>query len=407
MKHITGAKKDLILIGNLKSRNLRKFSVKNLWYLLRTFKNEKLTKINNRYVLNTFLPPFPSPSFEQFIKNTLAAKSRNIFPYSGYVALTGRCSFSCWHCSRAFRAKEELSKEDWIDVMRKLQALGISIIGYTGGEPLFRNDLEEIINSVTPSATTILFTTGEGLTSARAAELKRSGLFYVAVSLDHYKKDEHNRLRGSEKAFDTAVDAIKTSLAAGFYTAVQLAVRKDFLNKRDMDRYVEFVRSLGIHEIRIIEPMPTGILIEKNADVFLTDSERELIKEYHIKVNQDKNLPKIASFAYLEDDSLYGCGAGTQHLYIDSSGNLCPCDFTPLSFGNVIREGFDEAYSRLRKYFVAPQSKCFVLNNMEIIKSEFKGKLPLDCDGAIEVCGRCAKTDVPEFYRKLGWKRGG
>jgi len=402
VKHITGLKKELILIGNLRSRNLRKFSVNNLWYLLRTFRNEKLTRINNQYVLNTFMPPFPGPAFEQFIKNTLAAKNCDIFPYSSYVGLTNSCRFNCWHCSRAYRAKEELTTENWISIMHEFQKLGVSIIGYTGGEPLYRNDLEKIANSVTPDSTTILFTTGDGFTLERAARLKESGIFYVAISLDHYDKNEHNRLRGSSGAFDIAVRAIKNSLAVGFYTAAQLTVRKDFLTKNNMDKYIEFVHSLNVHEIRIIEPMPTGLLIEKEQDVFLSEPEREFIKNYHIKINKDENLPKIASFAYLEDKSLYGCGAGTQHLYIDSCGNMCPCDFTPLSFGNVIKEGFSNVYSSMRKYFDVPQSKCFLLNNMDKMKAGFKGKLPIEYKEAIRVCGGCIKTEPPKFYRKLG-----
>ncbi|MFA5272424.1 MAG: radical SAM protein [Candidatus Omnitrophota bacterium] len=403
MKHITGLKKELILMGNLRSRQLRKLPLAVLAYLQGTFKNEKLTKFGDKYIVNTFMPPFPSPAFEQFIKNTVAAYNHNLFPYSTYVGITNKCGFNCWHCSKAYRKGNDLSMKDWAGIMGKLQELGVSMIGYTGGEPLYRNDLEEIVTAVGPTATTILFTTGDGFTLERAKKLKESGLFYVAISLDHYEKNKHNELRGSERAFDVALTAIKNSLDAGFYTAVQLAARKDFLNKNDMDKYVEFARALGVQEIRIIEPMPTGALINKEQDVFLSEAEREFIKSYHIEINKDKNLPKIASFAYLEDKNLYGCGAGTQHLYIDNAGNLCPCDFTPLSFGNVVTDGFNTVYSRIRNYFDTPQNKCFVLNNMDKIKSGFTSELPIKYEKSMEICKACVKEGLPEFYRKLGW----
>jgi len=404
MKHITGLKKDLILVKNMRNKTLRKLPLNVSWYLLRTFKNEKLTRIGGKYVINTFMPPFPSIAFDQLIKSTVAVYDGKVIPYSTYVALTNKCGFNCWHCSKAYREGEELGKEAWIQIMKDLQDIGVSVIGFTGGEPLLRKDLEDIIKSVDSRSTTILFTSGDGLTDEKAKSLKDTDLLYIAVSLDHYDKAKHNELRGSDRAFDVAVQAIENSLKNGFYTAVQLTVRKDFLNRKDMDKYIEFVNYLGAQEIRIAEPMPTGRLIKEKADIFLDKSEHELLKNYHIETNKNKNLPKIAAFAYIEDKDFYGCGAGIQHLYIDALGNLCPCDFTPLSFGNVHKEGFDVVYQRLRQQFSRPRDKCFVLDNMDKIRSCFESDLPLGYEESVEVCQVCSKGNLPKFYKKLGWR---
>lgn len=404
MKHITGLKKDLILVKNMKNKDLRRLPLNASWYLLRTFKNEKLTKIGGKYVINTFMPPFPSIAFDQLIKSTAAVYDGKPIPYSAYVALTNECGFNCWHCSKAYRQGEELGKEAWIQIMKDLQGIGVSVIGFTGGEPLLRNDLEEIVRSIDNRSTTILFTSGDGLTDEKAKSLKDAGLFYIAVSLDHYDKVKHNKLRGSDRAFDVAVQAIENSLKNGFYTALQLTVRKDFLNRKDMDKYIEFVNYLGAQEIRITEPMPTGHLIKEKADIFLDKTERELLKNYHVEANKNRNLPKIAAFAYIEDANFYGCGAGIQHLYIDAFGNLCPCDFTPLSFGNLREDGFDIVYQRLREQFNRPRDKCFVLDNMDKIRSCFESDLPLGYEESVQVCQVCSKGNLPKFYRKLGWR---
>ncbi len=404
MKKIIGFKKELALIMNMRSRNLRRLPLNISLYLHRTFKDEKITKMNGKYVINTFMPPFPSRAFEQLIKNTVAVYHHNIFPYSAYVALTNKCGFNCWHCSKAYREGRELSKQDWVQIIKKLQDMGISIIGFTGGEPLWREDLEDIIRSIDERTTTILFTSGDGLTNERAKSLKEAGLFYIAISLDHYDKAQHNKLRGSNKAFDVAIEAISNSLNHGFYTAVQLVARKDILNTNDMDKYIEFVNELGVEEIRIVEPMPTGRLIKEKVDIFLEEPEQELIKKYHIATNKNANLPKIASFTYLEDKELYGCGAGVQHIYIDPFGNLCPCDFTPLSFGNIREEDFAIVYHRLRKQFGRPRDKCFILDNMDTIRSCFENDLPLGYEESVEVCKICSKANLPKFYKKLGWQ---
>ena len=404
MKHITGLKKDLILVKNMKNKDLRRLPLNASWYLLRTFKNEKLTRIGGKHVINTFMPPFPSIAFDQLIKSTVAVYYGKVIPYSTYVALTNKCGFNCWHCSKAYRQGEELGKEAWIQIMKDLQGIGVSVIGFTGGEPLLRRDLEDILKSIDNRSTTILFTSGDGLTDERAKSLKDAGLSYIAISLDHYDKVKHNELRGSNRAFDVAVQAIENSLKNGFYTAVQLTVRKDFLNRKDMDKYIECVNYLGAQEIRITEPMPTGRLITEKTDIFLDESERELLKNYHIAANKNGNLPKVAAFAYIEDKDFYGCGAGIQHLYIDAFGNLCPCDFTPLSFGNVHEEGFDVVYQRLRQQFNRPRDKCFILDNMDKIRSCFESDLPLGYEESVQVCKVCSKGDLPKFYRKLGWR---
>lgn len=404
MKHVTGFYKDIVLLTKIKSRELKKLPLGVLLYLRSTFRNEKLTRIGDKYVINSFIPPFPSPAFEQFAKNAVAVYKRKAFPYSTYIALTNKCSFNCWHCSKCYREGEELSKEMWIQIVEKLQDIGISIIGFTGGEPLLNNDLEDIITAIDTRSTPILFTSGYGLTNERAKSLKSAGLYYIAISLDHYDKKRHNKLRGRADAFDIAMAAINTSLKNNFYTATQLVVRKDMLNAEEMDKYVDFVTKLGVHEIRIIEPMPTGALIKEKDDVFLKKSEREFLKYYHVKINKQKNLTKIASFTYLEDRSMYGCGAGVQHMYVDVFGNICPCDFTPLSFGNIQKEGFDVAYKRLREHFNKPRATCFIQDNIEKIRPFFRKNLPLEHGVSAQICNNCGEEELPKFYKKLGWK---
>lgn len=404
MKNITGWKKELILMTNIKNKELRKLPLKVSWYLQRTFKNEKLTSLGGKYVINTFIPPFPSRAFDRLIKNTADVYRRILSPYSAYIALTDRCGFKCWHCSKSYRQGEEINKDKWAAIINKLQEIGISVIGFTGGEPLYREDLEEIIKSVDDRSAAILFTSGDGLTDERAKRLKEAGLCYITVSLDDYDRLRHNQLRGSQRAFEVAVEAVKNSLSNGFYTAVQMTVRRDFLNKKDMDRYIEFVRNLGAQEIRIIEPMPTGRLIKEGETVFLREPEREFLREYHRRTNKNKDTPKITSFMYIEDKRLYGCGAGIQHVYIDAFGNLSPCDFTPLSFGNLQEEKFEVVYKRLRQHFSLPRDTCFILDNIEQIRSVFKGKLPLSYEESGKVCEVCSKGALPEFYKKLGWK---
>ena len=147
MKNITGLKKDLVLLTNSRSRALRALPLGVQWYLKNTFNNEKLTQINDKYVVNTFMPPFPGRAFEQLMKNTVAVYKHELFPYSAYLAITNKCRFNCWHCSRAHRKGEELDKEKWIEVVGKLQDIGISIISRRIGSYAHSNLIEVLSSS--------------------------------------------------------------------------------------------------------------------------------------------------------------------------------------------------------------------------------------------------------------------
>ncbi len=91
-------------------------------------------------------------------------------------------------------------------------------------------------------------------------------------------------------------------------------------------------------------------------------------------------------------------------MYIDAFGNVCPCDFTPLSFGNIQEEEFEVVCRRLRDAFAIPRDKCFLLENIDKIKPFFNSKLPLDYKISKEICNECPKSSLPKFYKALGWK---
>lgn len=364
-------------------------------YLRFAFKNERVTKFNGQQVVNTFIPPFPSLAFELLMKKSLYVNHRRNDLYSAHIALTNRCGFNCWHCSSAYRQGKEVTTHRWIKAIKELQDVGISVIGLTGGEPLRRNDLETIVKSIDTRSTSILFTTGEGLDDDRAKRLKAAGLYYIVISLDHYDKEEHNRLRGSDKAFVTAINAIKISIKNNFYTATQLTARKDITNFIFLYKYLNFANSLGVQETRIGEPMPTGRLINEKADIFFNEKDRAILKKFHRDANKDNGLPKVAAFAYIEDRNLYGCCGGIYHIYIDAFGNVCPCDFTPLSFGNIRKEALKNIFHKLRRQFTGPRSKCFMLDNIDILRPIFEKNLPLSYEAARESHANCSVGSPP------------
>lgn len=100
--------------------------------------------------------------------------------------LTYRCPLHCVFCynpTRYTQAGPELSTAQWVDVMRQARTLGAAQLGFSGGEPLLRDDLEELVQEARALGYyTNLITSGVGLTPARARRLKDAGLDHVQLS---------------------------------------------------------------------------------------------------------------------------------------------------------------------------------------------------------------------------------
>ena len=131
--------------GRLRGEAREKLS-RSLWHRLTLLRHlfhwldgERITRHGNRWVLNTFLPPFPSPAFDRLFTNQLS--ERKYTPVSAYLALTAHCPANCWHCSLKNRTDAELPLDLWLRTIDGLHKIGASIFGLTGGEPILRTDL--------------------------------------------------------------------------------------------------------------------------------------------------------------------------------------------------------------------------------------------------------------------------
>jgi MoaA/NifB/PqqE/SkfB family radical SAM enzyme len=141
-----------------------------------------------------------------------------------------------------------------------------------------------------------------------------------------------------------------------------------------------------------------------NEKALLTPAERDLLIALHKKANRSSEYPKVTVLPYIESARLFGCTAGFNHIYIDASGNVCPCDFTPLSFGNIRHDDLEHILARLYEYFGKPRTECFMQMNYKKIQEQFEGEFPLPFHKARLICSATSAQDeqVPLLYKKLG-----
>lgn len=360
---------------------------------------EKVVPFAGRQVINTHFPPYPGAAFDRFVERFSATGSAGEPGrlFSVTWAVTNRCRYRCWHCYNAGRRSRDLPLATMKDVATQLQELGATVITLTGGEPLLRDDLEEIAAAFDERTSLVVGTTGDGLTVGRARRLHEAGVFAMGVSLDSTDEAEHDRLRGVTGAFQTALAALRAAEDGGLYPYVVSVATREFLEADRFMAFVEFAGGIGAREVHLLEPSATGRLAGRQ-DVLLTDAERKTIADYQQMVNARDDLPTLSCFAYLESDRAFGCGAGRTHLYIDGSGEVSPCNLVPLSFGNVAREPLEAILDRMGEHFREPRCGCV---GRLVAPHVPDGPLPLEPEASAELCARCLprEHELPRFFR--------
>ena len=99
---------------------------------------------------------------------------------------------------------------------------------------------------------------------------------------------------------------------------------------------------------------------------------------------------------------MFGCGAGFHHLFIDAIGNVCPCDLTPLSFGNVFEEPLEKIWLKMGQVFDLPRCGCLMKEICTKTSNLMDSKLPLDSEKSFDLCQAVSRDDkLPKVYKNL------
>jgi pseudo-rSAM protein/SPASM domain protein len=160
---------------------------------------------------------------------------------------TKRCNLYCEHCyagADTEGAPNELSTAEGKALIDDLAAFGVPVLLFSGGEPLVREDLPELIAYADDSGIRpVLSTNGTLLTRERARELKQAGLKYAGVSVDGLP-ERNDRIRGEEGAFDAAVRGIEACLDVGLKTGLRYTITEH--NVDDLAGVVDLLVDVGV-----------------------------------------------------------------------------------------------------------------------------------------------------------------
>ena len=297
-------------------------------------------------------------------------------PFTIAWEVTRACAYACVHCradAQHKRDPRELSTEEAKALARRLAEFGNKpILVFTGGDPMMRPDLFELIAyaseqglrcSLTPTATAL--PTHERLEKAREAGIKR-----IALSLDAPRAEVHDEFRKVPGSWQRTIDILHRAHEAGLSVQVNTTVAKH--NVDILDEMVPFIQEVGAVQWSVFFLVPTGramaeqmISPEQHERVFNWLYDLSLSAPFDIKSTAAPMYRRVAierkraaqnsgqpvtfqgagfQFADGLNRPTRGVNDGNGFLFISHVGDIQPSGFLPITAGNVRTDDVIDVY---------------------------------------------------------------
>ena len=326
-------------------------------------------------------------------------------PYALLAELIYRCPLHCPYCSNPTQTRHdgELTTDEWRRVIHEAAALGVLQIGFSGGEPLVRRDLSELIRAACEANLyTNLITSGIGLDDDRVRALRDAGLDSIQLSFQSDDADLADEIAGAP-AHQRKLDAAAKIRAAGIPLSLNFVI-----HRRNIDRLpqmIELAETLEAGRVELANVQFYGWAFLNRAALLPT--REQVVRAREIATAAKARLAGRIDIFYVLPDYYENrpkpClnGWGQQYLTVNSIGDVLPCPtassaIPDLHFENVRARALDwiwresESFNRFRGTEWMPEP-CRSCPQREI---DFGG---CRCQAAL-LTGNAANTDpVCEF----------
>ena len=293
---------------------------------------------------------------------------------------TIKCNLTCAHCRRIEsdeQAHTDLSTAQAKALIEQLAELGkgqpmMPVLVFSGGEPLCRDDLFELIGQAKSlGITPALATNGTLIDTTVAKQISDSGVARVSVSLDGATAEIHNRLRQLEGSFERAIEGIGHLRDRQVPFQINITLTKH--NAHQLEDVYELARSLGAVAVHIFMLVPVGCgqslaetdmlspeqYEQKMVDICSLDGRGELQMKvtcgpHYERVIRQQGLYKARMKAGHSGGAVpgrgghgapsRGCLAGLGVLFVGHQGDVFPCGYLPVNCGNVLEDKLSDIW---------------------------------------------------------------
>lgn len=256
---------------------------------------------------------------------------------------TYACNFRCIHCySRADRYPQELSQQQYMEIVEQLGDIGAYKVFLGGGEPFLRKDCLKVISRLSAKGLYVGVTTHGWWEDVNLADkLKKAGLSRLLISLDSANREKHDRFRNRPGSYDHVLKSSRAGVKAGLHVHFSTVI--SLMNMHEVDDIADIAESLEITgvEYKRFRPAGNGALMKDTLE--LSPSEVLGVRQQVKALSQRKSID--TTFIYGEvpgDDS--SCPCGVYSICLRPNGDLSPCAYGDTVIGNIIETPLAELW---------------------------------------------------------------
>jgi MoaA/NifB/PqqE/SkfB family radical SAM enzyme len=259
------------------------------------------------------------------------------------LAVTYKCNFECVYCSAVDfeQDKRELSFEEICKLFDDAYKMGLCVVSITGGEPMIREDLGAIIAYAKKKGISCtMFTNARLLTERKTIEYKKAGLLRLMVTYYGGDEDSFAKFTKQKNAFEQVQENVVRAKRMGLHVSLQIVPTEDDLVDGGLEEKVGFARKHGL-SVNFNFPARCGGW--KN--------------NKRVPLSQDKfgKVYKLFSETWVTNDTLNSisgkrrCPAVKSVVYITAQGDVIPCAYVPLSWGNIRERALHDIIKDMQK----------------------------------------------------------
>lgn len=267
------------------------------------------------------------------------------------LAVTYRCNLACQKCYASDKkGLPELGLADWLKIYKTLWSIGIPQIVFTGGEPLMRDDIVELVSEADEFVTGLI--TNGTLLAPLAESLRNASLDYVQITIESYNPETHDKMTNTPGSHQATVAGIKKALEVGLQVTTNTTLTA--LNAWEFIDTIFWLSRLGVKHVACNSLICSGRGAQCKIENGLTDEgirhvleeacgaikETGLDLQWYTPTCYGKGLNPLELGLGIKT-----CSAAAHNMTIQPDGSVLPCQSWPETVGHILTDKWTDIWN--------------------------------------------------------------